>query len=241
MGMEYKATTQIKAADINEDLGQISGYVSTYGGPPDAYGDIIEEGAFDESLSKGGRNGTGIPLLWQHLPEEPLGWHKLSSNKTGLKTNAQLIMELGRAPEILTMAKSGLLGFSIGFDVNPDKDSYEIVKRGGKTIRYLKKIDLWEASLVTFPANIRARITNVKSIQEIEEALKTGDPRELERILREAEFSRQAAKALVSRIQFEQREADEEADEGLERKLNLILSQIQEEKQKLQIKKLFRR
>ena len=47
-------------------------------------------------------------------------------------------------------------GLSIGFMTR--EDSYDRITR----IRTLKKVDLWEVSLVTFPANDAARIQGVK-------------------------------------------------------------------------------
>ena len=53
----------------------------------------------------------------------------------------------------------------------------------------LKKVDLFEISLVTFPANPKARIGSVKSgLSE----------REAERALRDAGFSRSEAKAIIA-------------------------------------------
>ena len=48
---------------------------------------------------------------------------------------------------------------SIGFMIPPGGWEYDDAKRA----RTIKEADLWEISLVTFPANPKARITRVKA------------------------------------------------------------------------------
>jgi hypothetical protein len=80
-------------------------------------------------------------------------------------------------------------GLSIGFVTR--EDSFDRVSG----IRTLKKVDLWETSLVTFPANPAAQVQGVKAI----EGLVTLS--EIEDYLREAGgFSRNEAKCLIARI-----------------------------------------
>jgi hypothetical protein len=74
-----------------------------------------------------------------------------------------------------------------------DPESFEWVeKANGQSIRYLKKLDLWEISPVTFPANTRATITTVKDFEGC------ATERELEGKLRDAGLSRKAAEYIIS-------------------------------------------
>jgi len=179
---------EIKEGSVDES-GFFEGMASPFGGKPDSYGDVIVEGAYSETLLKGGRNGTGVAMLWQHNPSQPLGvWTELNEKKKGLHVVGQLAIEtqLGHDAHVLMKMKA-LQGLSIGYDAteweyNKDKD-----------IRYLKKINLWEISPVTFPAQTRATITTVKTIKEA-----TTDPRSFEKALREAGLSRSAAEYIVS-------------------------------------------
>jgi hypothetical protein len=61
-------------------------------------------------------------------------------------------------------------------------------------VRTLTEVDLWEVSLVTFPANDKSRVTSVKSVDEI--LL----PKDAENVLRDAGFSKSDATAFVSRV-----------------------------------------
>ena len=76
---------EVKAEDIKED-GTFEGYGSLFDKKPDAYRDIIAPGAFTKSLKRGGRNKTGVAMLWQHNRDQIPGvWASLEEDKKGLK------------------------------------------------------------------------------------------------------------------------------------------------------------
>ena len=181
---------QIRAEDVKED-GQFKGYASIFGGEPDSYGDIIEKGAFHETLQKDGRNGNGIAMLWQHAPEFPIGgWDKLVEDEHGLAVEGwvdKTVQPLG-IPVYQMVRKGAVRGLSIGFRAL----RWEKIEEGNTGNRLLKEIELWEISLVTFPAMVKAQVMTVKDI----EGAKT--PRELEKALREAGLTNTAAKYMVS-------------------------------------------
>ncbi|RZJ02240.1 MAG: HK97 family phage prohead protease [Rubrivivax sp.] len=108
----------------------------------------------------------------------------------GLHVKGRLALKTARgaeAHELLRM--KALSGLSIGFITR--EDSYDKVAG----IRTLKKVDLWEVSLVTFPANDAARISAVKTIETIESLA------DAESYLRDAGgLSRAQATALVGRV-----------------------------------------
>jgi uncharacterized protein len=191
MEMETKDFSfEIKTEDI-EPSGIFKGYASMFGGEPDSYGDIVMRGAYSETLSKGGRNGNGVAMLWQHDPTKPLGvWKSLVEDSKGLKVEGQLAIGTQLGKEAYELMKMGAVkGLSIGYDVN--KDDFEVDDRG--KVRRLKNINLWEISPVTFPASTRAQITGVKAA--IENA-KT--ERELEKAFRDLGISVHASKYMVS-------------------------------------------
>ena len=61
-------TLTLKSSDL-QDTGQFEGYASTFGNV-DQGGDLIEPGAFRESVAKARAEGWGIPMLWQHDQRE---------------------------------------------------------------------------------------------------------------------------------------------------------------------------
>ena len=136
--------------------GTFEGYASLFGIP--ALGkDVVEPGAFRESLAR--RGLAGVRLLWQHDPAEPLGrWLSLAEDSRGLFVRGRLSLAVARAREIHALMRDGAIdGLSIGF--RPEKARTE--PRSG--LRRLERVDLWEVSIVTFPMLPQARISAVKS------------------------------------------------------------------------------
>lgn len=206
--LEYKVFSFVKE-DLKDEgkYGIIKGYGSTFGGKPDSYGDIIIEGSFLSSLSKGGRGGMGFPMLWQHNTDDPIGdWTNLAENKKGLFGEGPIEKESQEGLRKYNLAQMGAVkGLSIGFDLDRDKTGnvdpkvYEMDEKN--KIRYLKKINLWEISLVTFAANTRARVTGIKGFE------KAKTVREMEKALRESGLSKSEAVYIASLCRSSLRES----------------------------------
>lgn len=183
------------------DGGEVEGYGSVFG-VRDSYDDVISAGAFKASLAAHKAAGTMPAMLWQHDAAEPIGvWTEMVEDERGLRIKGRLAMDTARGKEAHALLKMGALnGLSIGFVSKQwayDRDT---------EVRTLTEVDLWEVSLVTFPANGASRITGVKAADEI------GVPKDAERILRDAGFSKSDATAFVSRVMRmgeERREAAE--------------------------------
>jgi HK97 family phage prohead protease len=206
------------------DEGIIEGFGSVFG-QEDAYGDVVVPGAFAASLAKHRAAGTMPAMLWQHDAEKPIGvWESMEEDQRGLRVRGRLELEVMQAREAYALVKAGALnGLSIGF-VTKD-DEYD-----PKTdIRTVRAVDLWEVSIVTFPAAKSAQIMRVKA-SEVDEILK---PSDAEKFLRDAErpaFSKAAATSFVSllmRMGAERREAEiatERANMAAERLLRSLQS-----------------
>ena len=128
------------------------GYASLFG-IADLGGDVVARGAFAESLSR--RGPSGIRMLWQHDPAEPIGrWLDLVEDRRGLLVRGRLSSGVGRARELAELLAEGALdGLSIGFRVKEAQAN----RPAGP--RRLLRLDLWEISLVTFPMQPGARVT----------------------------------------------------------------------------------
>lgn len=193
---------QIKATG---DDGAIEGYGSVFG-ELDSYDDSIAPGAFAASLKAHKAAGTMPAMLWQHDADDPIGiWLEMTEDAKGLRVKGQLCLDTACGKEAYALLKMGALkGLSIGFISKAwEYDSTT-------DIRTLTEVDLWEVSLVTFPANRASTVTNVKAsaVGGIETI------RQAEKALRDAGFSIDAAKALVAsvkRIALDERDAHEAA------------------------------
>ena len=51
--------------------GTVEGYAATFDRIPDAYGDVIKQGAFADTLKAWEENGKPIPLLYGHSTDDP--------------------------------------------------------------------------------------------------------------------------------------------------------------------------
>ena len=140
---------------FDSERGVFSGYASTFGNR-DRDGDIIERGAFAEDLNQ---NGSQRVLLFMHDMRQPIGVIRLREDDIGLFAEAELNLEVAKVrDEIYPLAKQGALpAMSIGF-VSSD---FERMENG----RVFKTAQLLEVSLVTVPANPRALVTSIKSLE----------------------------------------------------------------------------
>lgn len=169
--LEFKASPE----------GLIEGYASTTGGPPDRQGEVVLPGAFARSLAAHREAGTWPAMLWAHQLEEPIGrWLAMAEDSTGLYVKGAINLRTQRGREAFEHVRAGDAGgFSIGFTVPAGGRDY-----AGGGVFHLRDVDLLEVSIVTVPANPRARITGVKSLGSRAEAIE---------MLRACGLSRQAA------------------------------------------------
>lgn len=187
-GLELKLSEQ-----GNSESMTFEGYGAIFGNV-DSYGDVIAPGAFAETLAQSKASGQWPALLLQHGgftadDMTPIGViTDLAEDGTGLRMQAKLAPTTrGRdAYALLKMdPRPAITGLSIGYIAK----EWSPRSKPEEPRRTLKKIDLFEISLVTFPANPKARIASVKSGLSKKDA---------ERALRDAGFSRTEAMAIVA-------------------------------------------
>ena len=149
-------TLEIKTIDAQ---GRFAGYASVFD-VVDNQRDVIVRGAFIESLKD---RIDEIKLLWQHQQDEPIGvFDRVFEDARGLYVEGRLLLDVARAKEAYTLLKAGAIsGLSIGY--SPVR--YHIDPNTG--VRFLSEVDLWEISLVTFPANAAANVTVVKQMDPV--------------------------------------------------------------------------
>lgn len=183
------------------DEGYFSGYGSVFD-VVDDWDDVIVRGAFAETLQK----KTPV-MLWQHDSAEPIGvYERIREDEIGLWLEGRLLLDIEKGREAHILLKNrAIRGLSIGFLPL----AWEWETRDNTRVRVLKDIDLWEVSLVTFPANPKAVVDEVKTV------------RGLENFLRDAGLSRAEAKAALAAIRADS-QRDAEAEEAKKAALNLI-------------------
>jgi HK97 family phage prohead protease len=134
---------------------RIQGFASIFGNR-DSQGDIVVKGAFARTL----KEREDVKVLWQHDRARPIGKQESAyENDQGLAVTGVLSDTSFVRDEVLPLVKDGVVnGLSIGYDVAAGGEEQS------KDGNLLKDLELFEWSIVTFPANERARVTEVKSV-----------------------------------------------------------------------------
>ncbi|GAB7388990.1 hypothetical protein BSNK01_28280 [Bacillaceae bacterium] len=156
MDMRYLSAPFEVKADV--DKGEFEGYAS-YFGNRDSYGDVVEKGAFADTLKN---DAHRIKVLWQHNPYQPIGKPThMEEDSKGLYVRAKVApTSLGK--DVLVLLREGVINeLSIGYVPMVDEWDNEA------KVRRLKKIKLYEFSPVTWAANELAVITGVKGAPPI--------------------------------------------------------------------------
>lgn len=131
----------------------IKGYANVFD-VLDAANDIVKKGTFQKSIES---NGAPTKLLWQHIPEAPIGKIlQIREDEYGLLIKAEIVASTQAGREAAALIKANVVtGLSVGIiprrvTVNP--------------MGYKEILDamLYEVSVVTFPANHKAEIFSIQ-------------------------------------------------------------------------------
>ena len=156
---------KIKAAGPDEGLeeGQFTAYASVFGNV-DSYGDVVLKGAFADSLGSWKDSGMNIPALWGHDTYDPFSniGHLIEAKEDdrGLLVTAQLDLENPKAMQVYRLVK--------GKRINQMSFAYDVIDSAGaeldgQKVQELKKLRLYEVSVVPFGANSQTEILAVKA------------------------------------------------------------------------------
>ena len=185
------------AADEGAQAMSFTGYGAVFGNV-DSYGDVIEAGAFSKFLADVKSGNQPWPAMlsqhggWQMSAEDmtPIGvWTDFAEDGHGLKVTGQLA-DTPRGLEMYKLMKMSprpaIDGVSIGYIAK----EWEPRSKPEDPKRKLKRIDLIEVSIVTRPANGKARVESVKN---------DWTERDFERLLtRDAGLSRSDALVVIN-------------------------------------------
>lgn len=186
MVIELTKTFRFERKEESPD-GSISGFATTYGNS-DLVGDVIEKGAFSDWL----KSNNKVKLLYGHddtTIDNILGEAVFEDAEKGLLFDAQIDLELPNGQTAYKLVKKGLLD---SVSVRFVSGNYTFKDKGGRSF---KKAELRELSLVPFPANPKALITRIKSMNRSE----ITNIRDFEDFLRDSGFSKAEATAIASK------------------------------------------
>ena len=146
-----------------DEAGEITGYFSTYDREPDSYGDVIAPGAFTDTIKARKESGHPFPLCWNHDLDQIIGSvdpeNIVDTDKGPLMTAS--FFDTPLAQEKRAIVKSGVVyQFSFAYDV---LEAGPVELESGVKANELRKLDLFEVSIVPIPANQNAVMTEIKS------------------------------------------------------------------------------
>lgn len=174
-----------------------AGIAAVYGRPDDGRDYTFAPGAFDAAVRATQRGRFPAMLLqhggWDFTAEDmlPIGvWTELRADEHGLKV-AGVLADTTRGSDIYKLLKlqprPAIDGLSIGFRAT--KRQVNENAAAGEPRITIQEIELLEISVVTFPAMLPARVTDVQSAMS---------DRDLERrLVRDAGLTRRQARALM--------------------------------------------
>ncbi len=157
---------------LDETKGTFSGYATTFGSGS-AYtvwqgvDETFKRGAFSKTLQE---NGGKVPILHNHDPNLQIGWGLTAVEESkGLLVTAWLDIENNaQARADFSLIKKGLEikskpSMSLGFSA---LDAITKKRKDKNDLRTITEARLWEYSPTPFPANPKANMTQVRSIQD---------------------------------------------------------------------------
>lgn len=163
----FDADMKATSFDANELPTEFTGYAAVFNNI-DLGGDKIIPGAFMETLEKRyPKDGAGIPVYWNHNLDDPFAnvgiTVKAFEDGNGLRITAALDTETAWGKQTARLLKDGrVTQMSFSFDVlegafvDSDEGSYY----------ELRKLDLFEVSIVPIGMNQATEILSVKSAME---------------------------------------------------------------------------
>lgn len=157
--IERKILGLTDAVTTDDGAGSFMGYASRFG-ERDSVGDIVIRGAYTDTLPQFIQRGF---IAWGHDWTIPVATiREASEDDQGLLLTADFHSDdvSQRARQITTerMARGKFMGLSIGYTTEAAEDT--------EAGRLLKRVTLYETSLVTVPALASAGVTSAKAVDE---------------------------------------------------------------------------
>lgn len=177
--IEYRAAD----ADLKDQEGVVAGYLSTWW-VVDSYGTAFAPNAFDKTIRE---RGDKFFLLYQHNPSAAIGkLTNVATDAIGLKHESKVVDDGAEGTVALKRLKAGVpFGHSHGFRTiyeRPAKEDDPLVftenspkwaEKYRDEVWVIEEVKLYEGSIVTFPANDLAIITDVRADLEAQTLAQT--------------------------------------------------------------------
>lgn len=184
--MERKSfkSIELELKSTDQERGIVEGYAAVFNNI-DRHGDVL----LPKSLK---HKNVRVPLLWNHDANQVIGSVVVTEDQKGYKYSGQIAINSEnedirrKAQWVHSLIKEGHVNRnSFGFVV----EDAEVGKKDGRTVLFIKKTDVAEVSIVPMPANPRAGVVQMKSVDALEQRIK-----QLEKELSETQKKEEAPK-----------------------------------------------
>lgn len=156
-----------KTADDDKSLkdGEFIAYPSTFTRAPDAYGDIVAQGAFADTIKDWKDSGNTLPVMYGHRMDDPDynvgGVVDMGEDDHGWWIKGCFDMDSPKAAQVYRLLKAKRLSqLSFAYDV---EDESTVTLEDGTKANELRKLSVYEASFVPVGANQDTSIVDIKS------------------------------------------------------------------------------
>ena len=179
---------------LSEGGWRVRGYATKFNNI-NSYGFKINAGAYSELL----QSGIKPKMFFNHESfGVPIGvWEKLEENAVGLKVEGVLTQGVSLASDVHAALQAGTVdGLSVSISWM-DEDQ-EVDEKGVMSLARIRRLD--EISIVTFPSDSKARVTQALSVDEVDDAIEgIQTVRDLETFFKTTGFSKRQSGWLLSK------------------------------------------
>lgn len=197
------------------EVGEISGFFSTYEKTPDSYGDIIESGAFTGTLERRKATGHPFPLCFNHDFDKIIGVVDSVEEKENGPFIKAHFLDTELAQDVRKFVQSGAVyQFSFAYDVLKRRDPTDEEAKSGVT-NVLQEVEVFEISVVTVPANQNAIVTDVKSVEPETKSGRRNSQKDADTIKSAIDGIEKSIESLKSLLKESEEDKPEE-EEGIE-------------------------
>jgi HK97 family phage prohead protease len=163
------ASIRVKAGpeDGLED-GQFLLYASTFTDQPDSYGDVVVPGAFANDIAEWKASDNVMPVLYGHRMDDPDffvgGVLEMSEDDHGYLIKGEFDLENPKAQQVYRLAKGKRLNqCSFAYDT---LDEATVTRTDGTKVNELRKLKVYEVSIVPVGANQDTEVLAVKAVTD---------------------------------------------------------------------------
>jgi HK97 family phage prohead protease len=163
--MKIAAFDAVATVPDDAEEGHFEALVAVFGNL-DSQGDIIDPGAFTDTLAEWSAKGQPIPVIWSHEWEDPfshIGGCTAVETAKGLQVSADLDMSNPTAAQIYKLLKSGRVN-QFSFVARAMEGGWSLeTQEDGTVVSHLSKLDLIEVGPTLRGANTETQLLSIKS------------------------------------------------------------------------------